>query len=1234
MNRKSMTTRLVLTVLLSSTLMGIALNQPALAQWSHREGGPMPGPAGLLVQPFTRAEWDASNFAATKDVQWFRDAKFGMFIHFGLSTRNKADLSWQMCQTRKAPDCGNGPIPDAVWQSYPKEFKLEKFNAKEWVEIAQRAGVKYIVAIAKHHDGFHLWDTAYSEFKITNTPFGRDYLKELADACHAAGMPFGIYYSQRDWYHPDYMPVDSTKANLNGVQWTLRPGVKSPLGDRHKKYIEYQFKVCKELCTKYGKVDIFWFDAAWWGGMFTAEMWDAENLTRMIRKLQPHIVINNRCSIPGDFDTPEQRLGHYQDWRPWESCMCLENGWSYTGAPPKPRDQILRMIINNACCDGNILLSWGPKWNGEFDAAQKNRLLEVGDWLKQNGSAIFGTRGGPWKFSAWGGSVRKGKTVYLHVVKWNGDTLRLAQIPGRKVVGAKLLGGKEVQFGQADGVVSVTVPQDRQIVPDTIVELTMDQAVDGVSAINAGKLSIFNDTATLYMVNVPRQPGLKIGKRTLAEWQIQTGTELHSIFAEPQFVNPDAGDYRVRENSPALKLGLKNFATDGYGTGDPELKPKAIQAYETYDTAHVEVAEALKKGSKSVPEAEGAHRQINAQVPPPRPYGPVPTERQVKWHEMEIYGFLHFGPNTFANREWGFGDDKPDIFQPTAFDADQIVKALKDGGLKGVILTAKHHDGYCLWPSKYTEQSVKNSPWQNGKGDVVRDISIACKNNGMKFGVYVSPWDRNHAEYGKPGYVEYYHNTIRELTTNYGPLFEMWFDGACGGDGWYGGKKGSRGIAYNTYYDWKGIREIIRKNQPDCAVWCGQYNEGRKTFWADARWGGSEGGDVGGTCWNAMSSQGGNYWGSGLRDGDSWCGAEGDVSIRPSWFYHANEDVHVKGPAHVMNIYLACVGRGANLILNIPPDKRGRIHENDVASLKLFGQHLKDTFAKNLAADAKFEASNIRGGDDKHYGPAKLVDADRWSAWISDDDVKTPEVAVKLEGEKSFNLIRLREDIRLGQRVDEAAIDAWVNGTWKEIAKAQSIGACRLWRVPETKTDKVRIRVTKATACPALSEFGLFLEPPAPAWSAKAEDRAKLAGRAKWKITASFDNPGISPNLAIDGDPNTFWHSAGYTAASGIPASMTLDLGEFKQLAGMTYLTRQDKCPNGMIDKYRIDVSPDGKTWTEAASGEFANIQANPIVQRVMFAKLRKARYLRLTALHVVASNHIAVAELNVIEEK
>lgn len=406
--------------------------------------------AAFLYQPFSKAEWDASNFAKPEDIKWFNDARYGMFIHFGLSTYIGKDLSWGMCYTRKMPDSGHGPIPDSVWTKYPTKFKLENFNAKEWVEIAQKAGVKYIVTIAKHHDGFHLWDTKYSDFKITNTPFGRDYLKELAHACHAAGMKFGIYYSQRDWYHPDYQPIDTSLVVKikNPPYYKLKPGISEiKAGPRHHNYIEYQRNAVRELCSNYGKVDVFWFDALYWGGMFTAEMWDSENLTRMIRELQPGIIINNRASVPGDFDTPEQRIGFYQA-RPWESCLTLCASWSWSPTPSKSLNQLTKLLVGAAVGNGNALLSWGPKWSGEFADDQKTRLIELGGWLKKYGVSIYNTRGGPWLPSNWGGTTHNGNKAYVHIFdNFDNKTLKLAAI-GNKIVSAQSLTGGQVKFIQ------------------------------------------------------------------------------------------------------------------------------------------------------------------------------------------------------------------------------------------------------------------------------------------------------------------------------------------------------------------------------------------------------------------------------------------------------------------------------------------------------------------------------------------------------------------------------------------------------------------------------------------------------------------------------------------------------------------------------------------------------------------------------------------------------------------
>jgi alpha-L-fucosidase len=458
---------------------------PARAQWSILNTDPRPTQEAYKYQSFSKTEWENSNFATTAQMAWFNNARYGMFIHFGLSAYVNEDMSWPIVYSRKAPDEGHGAYPDSVWQSWPSKFILGNFNAKEWVKIAREAGMKYIVVIAKHHDGFHMWDTKFSAFKITNTPFGRDYIKEIADACHEAHMPFGLYYSQRDWHHPDYAPVDTSKGvnTKNGLVWAAAHGGLPKAGPTHKKYIEYQKNVIRELCTQYGKIDIFWFDAVWWGGMFNADMWDSENLTRMIRKLQPGIIINNRASIPGDFDTPEQQIGRYQK-RPWESALTLKGSWAYSAQPNRSKVELIRNLLSCAQGNGNVLLSWGAHWDGQFDPVQKSLLLSMGQWLKKYGYAYYGTQGGPWRPGNWGGATYKGNKVYLYVYNWFDGKIILPSIPGNSIAKATYVNtAGKVEFKQQGTSWQFQAPATPDSVA-TLIELTMKNPVAGVLADN------------------------------------------------------------------------------------------------------------------------------------------------------------------------------------------------------------------------------------------------------------------------------------------------------------------------------------------------------------------------------------------------------------------------------------------------------------------------------------------------------------------------------------------------------------------------------------------------------------------------------------------------------------------------------------------------------------------------------------------------------------------------------
>lgn len=460
----------------------------------------------------------------------------------------------------------------------------------------------------------------------------------------------------------------------------------------------------------------------------------------------------------------------------------------------------------------------------------------------------------------------------------------------------------------------------------------------------------------------------------------------------------------------------------------------------------------------------------------PAPYGPLPSNRQLRWHALEFYGFMHFTVNTFTDKEWGYGDESPSTFNPTEFDADQIIAAARDGGMKGMILTCKHHDGFCLWPSKYTAHSVRNSPWRGGRGDVVREISDACARHGLKFGVYLSPWDRNHAEYGRPAYITYFRNQLRELLTQYGPVFEIFLDGANGGDGFYGGARERRNIDRETYYDWPRTWQMVRELQPNAMLF--------SDAGPDVRWVGNERGIAGETCW-ATSNRNDFVPGRGDvdrlnrgdRPGTHWVPAECDVSIRPGWFYHASEDDKVRTPENLVGLYHASIGRGASFLLNLAPDRRGRVPDQDVQSLRSFRRLIDTTFSTDLARGATVTANAVRGGTSaQRFAPRNVIDGDRDTYWSTDDGFPNPHLIIDLGREVAFNIVRIREHLPLGQRIDSVAVDRWENGRWVQFGAATSIGSCRLIRTTPVTTSKIRLRVTQAPVCPAISEVAFFRE--------------------------------------------------------------------------------------------------------------------------------------------------------------
>ena len=445
-----------------------------------------------------------------------------------------------------------------------------------------------------------------------------------------------------------------------------------------------------------------------------------------------------------------------------------------------------------------------------------------------------------------------------------------------------------------------------------------------------------------------------------------------------------------------------------------------------------------------------------------------PSPRQLAWQEMEYIAFAHFGINTFTGKEWGNGKEDPKLFNPSAFDARQWAKACKDAGIKEIIVTAKHHDGFCLWPSKYTEHSVKNSPWKNGQGDVVKEVADACREYGLKLGVYLSPWDRHEKTYGTPAYNDYFKNQLRELLTNHGEVSEVWFDGAGIGDKWK---------TMQQLYDWKGYVRIVRELQPNAVIFQG----------GDLRWVGNEAGKGRESEWSVVpenfKAQDKDLGGRdklmlAAKSGESigWVPAEVDTSIRPGWYYHKREDLLVKSLPHLLNIYFDSVGNNGVLLLNLPPDKRGLLHKNDVKRILELRKALDQIFEKDLARNVAAQASAVRGKDHQ-YGADKTVDGNPETYWMTEDGVTQAEVVYDLGAPKTFNVAMLQEYIKQGQRVEEFYLEVWDGKDWKPVARSTTIGYKRLLRFEAVTAGKARVRITQSRVCPTLSNFSLFFDP-------------------------------------------------------------------------------------------------------------------------------------------------------------
>ena len=590
-----------------------------------------------------------------------------------------------------------------------------------------------------------------------------------------------------------------------------------------------------------------------------------------------------------------------------------------------------------------------------------------------------------------------------------------------------------------------------------------------------------------------------------------------------------------------------------------------------------------------------------AEIQEPEPVNPIPTKQQIDWQDMEMYAFLHYSLNTYTDQEWGFGNEDPQLFSPSDLDVKQWVEVCKNSGMKGIILTAKHHCGFCLWPSEFTDYSVASSPWKEGKGDIVKELAEACKDAGLKFAVYLSPWDRNHPEYGKPEYVEYFRNQLKELLTNYGDVFEVWFDGANGGNGWYGGANETRKIDKMTYYGWPETYQMIRQLQPDALIW----NDGSQR--GDLRWVGTEAGKTGETNWSLLNGEGEvtrEMLKSGVETGDRWVPGETNTSIRPGWFYHLTEDGNVKSLAKLMETYYKSVGRNSTLLLNFPIMPSGRIHPIDSVRGAIFYETVKNIFTTNLAGNAKITADSYRGND-KRFSPENILDENQKTYWATDDGINIGTIELEFPETTLMNRFLVEEFIPLGQRVKKFSLEALVNDQWialkDELAEEgdgmTTIGHRRIICFPDIEANKIRFSIEDSKASPLISKIGVYYAPEI--------ENGTNGGTKKF-------SEGL--NIFFGGENQIF-----------------IDLEKETDITGVKYLPPQQNS-EGTIINYSIYVSPDWNKWEKVGTGEFSNVINNPIWQTVNFNPV-KGRVIRLEADRMEGSR-VAYEDIEILEEE
>lgn len=612
--------------------------------------------------------------------------------------------------------------------------------------------------------------------------------------------------------------------------------------------------------------------------------------------------------------------------------------------------------------------------------------------------------------------------------------------------------------------------------------------------------------------------------------------------------------------------------------------------------------------------------QVNAEnvlKDAPKPVAPLPQAKQVRWQQMETLAFVHFGLNTFDDKEWGYGDVSPQIFNPQKLNCEQWAQTFVKAGIKEVIITAKHHDGFCLWPTHLTDYCIRNSPYKNGKGDVVGELAAACKKYGLKFGVYLSPWDRHQANYGTAEYVEYFYKELRELLTNYGSISEVWFDGANGGDGWYGGAKEVRKIDRKTYYHFERAYRMIDELQPEAII----FSDGGP----GCRWIGNESGYAGATNWSFLRSKevypGYDKYEElqyGHADGDKWVPGECNVSIRPGWFYHPSEDTLVKSVDQLTDLYYRSVGRNGDFLLNFPIDRDGLIFPTDSANAVNYHLRVQRELAHDLLRGLRPHVSNERG---KSFAAKAVTDGEYDTYWATSDGVKSATLEFKLPRKEKINRFLLQEYIPLGQRVKSFVVEFYKDKQWLSVNPGEAtttIGYKRILRFPTVFTDRIRVRFLDSRACLCINTVGAFYS---------GDDRLPETTRKDMNVKGyAFTLSGVDAAEAekcMDRNDSTTCFVKG--------DEVLIDLGQKRLIRSFYYLPDQHSYHKGLIANYQLSVgTTPGDVNQVVATGEFSNIRNHPVWQSVYFAPVY-ARYVLLKATRMVREKEVpGLAEIRI----